>query len=476
MFRLLPIMLLILFSCAKKSSEVTNSTPPQKIEVEFPDIQLIIDGANEGEFVALVGSFLGENYLVDSARVQVDGLIHFKREIPYQQGLVFALLEDDTAIEMLITEDQTFKFKTQKNDINGQMKTEGTLENQLFYETRQFESKLQKEIKYIQTQLSKNQGDKALLEGQLYSAIDERFDYLENLKKKYPHSFFLTYKTSAQSTDMRDYERQAEKLPIKEYEYIFRNGFWDNVNFNDDRLLSTPVISNKLEKYFNYLVPQEADSIIRYGNALIDKSEFHPAFFQFLTNWMLLNFDPLKSSLMDAEAVYVNVVENYISKEKAFWVDSMKVYAFQQKAYAMSMSLLNQQGQDIVGYDVEGNELSIYGQTSDYVALYVFNPKCGLCKEETPRLVENYNRLKTLGVEVLAVATDTDADELKKYIKESGIKFPVIHDENNYLMYPKYYVNRTPELYLLNPERKIIGKNLRADLVETVIEFSQKES
>lgn len=474
MNKLTLFFLLTLFSCSQPSSEIQTSYELPKFP-ENPDIKLEIEALPEGEYVALVGSYLGENFLVDSTRVQANGLVHFKKEQPYPQGLVFALLEDDSAIEMLLTEDQTFSLKTSHSTLKNEMQVSGSLDNQLLYETREFELKNKKEITEIQKQLAENFGDKTSLETALWEKIDARFAYLENLKKSYPESFFVSFKTSAQSTDMRTYDRQAEKLTMKEYEYIFRNGYWDNVDFREVRLLSTPVISKKLDQYFNFLVSQESDSIILYGNALLEKTNQNPAFFQYFTNWMLLNYEPLKSNLMDSEAIYANLVEKHLTNENAFWIDSMQLFAFRQKAYAMTMSLLGKQGQDIIGKDAFGKTHSIYGQTSDYVLLYVFNPSCGLCKVETPKLVENYEYWKSLGVEILGIATDSDPKELKTYLKENQIEFPVILDADNVLLYPKYYVNRTPELYLLNAERKIIGKNLRSEIVESVIKFSEKE-
>ena len=476
MFKYMPIVLFVLFSCTQQNSEVTTALVPEKIEVESPDIKLEVEGLSEGEYVALVGNYLGENYLIDSTRVQENGVIHFTHEVPYNQGLAFALLENDAAIEMLITEDQTFSLETSFAAIDDDMKVEGSIDNELFYKTLQLEKSNGKEIIAINQQLYDSIEDRSTLETELQIKIDERYAFYENLEKNYPNSFYTKYKIAAQNPDMRTYDRQAEKLSLEAYKSVFKNKFWDEVDFSDERLLSTPVIRNKLEYFINELVDEKSDSIVKYANQLIDSVLEYPVYYKFFSNWMLKKYEPVKSNLMDAEAVYVNIVNRYFTKDRATWVDSMTIYGFQQKAYAMAGSLRGKQGRDVKGRDINGVVHSIYGQSSDYVLLYVFNPKCELCKYETPKLVERYAAWKAKGIEIIAVATDADKEELSDYIKKQHIKFPVISDPNNRLLYPNYYVDKTPELYLLNESRTIIGKNLQTEMVDGVVEYHKSNS
>jgi len=70
---------------------------------------------------------------------------------------------------------------------------------------------------------------------------------------------------------------------------------------------------------------------------------------------------------------------------------------------------------------------------------------------------------------VYAIALDTEVDELQNYINKTGMKFPVVYDPSNRSIYGRYYVDITPEIYVLNKERTIIGKNLKVFQIETVI-------
>jgi hypothetical protein len=50
-----------------------------------------------------------------------------------------------------------------------------------------------------------------------------------------------------------------------------------------------------------------------------------------------------------------------------------------------------------------------------------------------------------------------------------------VFDPTNQAIYAKYYVDITPELYILNKDRIIVAKNLHADQLESVFEKELKK-
>jgi len=110
----------------------------------------------------------------------------------------------------------------------------------------------------------------------------------------------------------------------------------------------------------------------------------------------------------------------------------------------------------------------------DYLIVYMFTPNCEHCMEETPKLVKWYNDQKAQGKsrEVLGIALDSnvsDPNELANYISKNKIPFPVVWDKSNRSIYKTYYSNITPEIYVVNPDRIIVGKNLHTNQIDTMI-------
>ena len=86
-----------------------------------------------------------------------------------------------------------------------------------------------------------------------------------------------------------------------------------------------------------------------------------------------------------------------------------------------------------------------------------------------PKLVRLYKEWKSKGVEVYAIALDTNDEEWRSYVQKTGMAWTNVFDPSNQSIYKKYYVDVTPEIYVINPDRKIIAKNLKVHQIETVI-------
>ena len=143
----------------------------------------------------------------------------------------------------------------------------------------------------------------------------------------------------------------------------------------------------------------------------------------------------------------------------------------------MAQSLIGLTGPDVISTDQNGQTKSIYEMKQDYIVVYMYNPTCEHCMKETPELVKWYNKNKnTRSVGVYAIAIDTDDAEWKQYVNDKNMDvFTIVFDPTNKSIYAKYYVNVTPELYLLNKDRKIIAKNLKVFQIDTMIERDQNE-
>jgi hypothetical protein len=73
----------------------------------------------------------------------------------------------------------------------------------------------------------------------------------------------------------------------------------------------------------------------------------------------------------------------------------------------------------------------------------------------------------------IAVST-TDA-EWKAFVKEKGFTFTNVFDPTNRAIYAKYFVDITPEIYVLNKDRIIVGKNLHPNQLDTIFERELKK-
>lgn len=462
-----------LTSCGMSGGEASQSSPTSA-DLESPYITVRVAGAPAGA-VRLIGTFTDQQYIADTSRISASGEVVLQREEPYQPGFYYLVFTNNQYIQMLIDADQTFTMTTRMNDLIGAMEVDGSLDNELLYRNLKFETDYQARFNPVREQLkglSESAPNYPGLVARRDALLAERKAHLQELFDEAPNSFFTAFKTAGQNPDLRDIRLPDGSLDNAGQVYVYRQEFWDNVDFSDERLINTPVIANKLKRYIQELTSQNPDSIIASTDALVAKVPEQSEYFKYFVNWVALQYEPAKTTLMDAEAVYVHMIKNYFTYDRAFWSDSTEVYALQLRADEMGNSLVGQKGPDVTAPDPNGQMRTLYDLTAPYLIVYLYNPDCEHCQEETPKLVQYYNQMKASGlIDVYAIAVDTEDALWKNYITSARMPWTNnVFDPSNRAIYKTYYVNVTPEIYLLNPEREIIGKNLKVSQIQEVID------
>ena len=466
------LLILMVLACGSRTGEPQNNTSPKtNTGLENPHISIQVDGFGAGP-VYLIGFFADSQYRVDSTSMDANGKVVFQNNSPYKPGFYMAYFDNDSTLQLLVDKDQTFSMKSRANDLVNGMIVEGSLDNELLYETLKYEMDHQRKIQPITSRLKaieETDLNYAYLKTQQEKIQQERRTYLDEVFSKNPNTFFTKFKRAGQNPIVSDIRRLDGTLDNATKVHRFRTQFWDNVDFSDERLLYTPVIANKLKRYMTRLTPQHADSINKTANHLVGKVLKYPEYFKFFANWITLNYEPSKTTLMDSEAVYVNMIQNYFTHDRAFWSDSTLIDALQRRAGEMAASLVGKKGPDVVSTDVNGKTRSILELKAPYIVVFMYNPTCDHCIEETPKLIAFYEEWKDRGVDVFGIAIDTDDAEWRDYVAKSGMPWINVFDPTNRSIYGKYYVDITPEIYVLDPDRTIIAKNLQVHQIAEVI-------
>ena len=471
---LLSFQVILLLACGANGSSSADASG--NAVAENADFTIQINGLSTGQ-AYLIGYFAEKSFRADSAAIGPNGAIQFKRDQPYPGGFYFVFdPTTQSAIQILLDKDQTFTLTTNVNDLVNSTKVDGNLDTELLFQNLQFEADLQPQFQTVSQLLESNpEGTPAHTQAKRTqdSLIAVRKAHLQDFYDNYPNAFFTKFKFAGQNPEIVDVRLPNGELDEQKQVAIYRRQMFDNVDFSDERLLRTPVIFNKLKRTFNELTPQFPDSINAIASFLAEKTLDAPEYFKFFVNWITLNYEPSKTTLMDSEAVYVHMVQNFFTYERVFWSDSAEVYALQLRAHEMAASLIGKDAPNVEAKDPNGQMRSIEAIKDPYIVVYMFNPTCEHCIEETPKLVQFYEEWKPKGVEVFGIAVDTDQEEWTNYVRSTGMKWINVFDPTNRAIYGKYFVNITPEIYVINPERKIIAKNLKVNQIAEVIQKDQ---
>ena len=455
------------YSPSAQSTAMTSSADATRDPVMggAADIKVKAIGAPAGS-VFLIGILGDQRFRMDSTQVNPQGELSFVDPGGYPQGHYFVYFSNNRNFQILVGEDQEFSISVDMADVLNTMQVSGSIDNELLYDNMLFEEGLRPQFAAIAEELQGLQeGTPAYdsVKSKQADLVNQRKSHLAEVFRKHPTSLYTSFKKAGQNPDPRmDLEEQARLA-------AYRKDFWANVNFGDARLLRTPVIFNKLKRYMDELTAQHPDSVTNAAIYLIDRAEHYPDFFKFFANWVPLTYEPTKTTLMDPEMVLTRIIQRYFTHEKAFWIDSVSIYGFQQRAAEMAGSILGNKAPNVTSTDQNGQSQTLLDKKADYLIVYMYNPECEHCMEQTPKLVDFYNEKSRKDIDVYAIAIDTDDTKWKNYIKKNNMTWTNVHDPTNRSIYGKYYVDHTPELYVLNPDRIIIGKNLKVNQVMTVV-------
>ncbi len=426
-----------------------------------------------GGKVIVIGSLADQNYLADSCLIDANGNFELKRKSPLKKGLFFVVLPENQNFQLILDENQKFSVKADRSNIVKTFKADKSKENELLYKTLNFEND-QKIIYDSLYNLSRTMPESDPRSKDVINEIkkwtENRKKYLEDLKKNNPTSFFVKFKLAGQNPEPKDIRKPNGDLDTLGQLEQYRVDFWNNVDFTDERLLYTPVLSNKLKKFIMELTPQNPDSIIRQADVIIQKSLVNKELFQFISNWIAFQYQPTKTNVMDGEAVYVHIINKYFTRDLAYWLDSTSLAGLRKKAWEMEASTLGKIGQNVTSTAPDGSTKSLYDLKKPYTVVYMYTPSCEHCQKETPILRRVYEENKDK-FDVFAIVLDTNQSEWENYIKKNDMGvFTNVYDPSNRSIYAKYFVDITPEVYVLNSERKLIGKNLKPDQIMTIID------
>lgn len=453
-----------------------SAAQAQTTDSTLIDIQ--IEGIPAGR-TRLVGVFGDRNYLADSADVDAAGRFTLRRKTPLPAGFyTFLLPGGNKNFSILLDKDQHFSIRAKATDIGGSMQVTGNLDNELFYKNYRFQAAQDPELQKLSEVLRANPESspefKKAKERQ-EQILAERKAHLEEIYTQNPGAFFTKFKIAGQNPDLT-YPRKANgALDTLAQVTHYRKHFWDNVDFKDKRLLYTPVVGNKLRRYIKELTPQNRDSIIPVADELIRRSMPYRDYFQFFANWIALQYENTKTTVMDGEGVYVHVVKNFFTPELAVWDKPENLEKLQKHAWEMEASLLGKKGPDVRALDVNGVSKSIYEITAPIIVIFMYSPDCEHCQKDSPKISEIARNWKSRGVEFFGIGVNTKEEEWRAFVKKNAFPFTNVYDPTNRAIYAKYFVDITPELYILNKDRTIIAKNLHAEQLEEVFQRELKK-
>ncbi len=280
---------------------------------------------------------------------------------------------------------------------------------------------------------------------------------------------------------------RAENHPGGKYDSTFayryfKDHYWDDTYFYDERLVRTTFFEEKLDRYFEQLVAPDPDSVIKELDWMLAYASISEEMQRFLLAKFVNRYLNLKYLWEDK--VYVYLFEKYFSQKDYPWLTAAGKKTIFDRAYSLMANLFGTKSAEIELPDSTGKIKKLFDITNPYILIVFWDPTCGHCKETLPRIDSIYRaKWKALNVKIYAISKETDGTKKDwlafvndqkllgwehVYYSRSANEARVNNNIPSY--YQLYDVQSVPALYLLDKDKRILAKKMPFEQIDQVLD------
>lgn len=435
-----------------------------------------------------MGFHYGEKkFIRDTAHVNNNGEVEFAGKDTLPGGIYLFITPRKNYFEFVVNETK-IQMETDTLDLVGKMVVKKSTENTVWYDYMKTIITKQKEMVKMDSVIKLGNKDSQAYKDAI-AARTKTSKYIEEYReskiKSNPDLLVSKVFGTMREVDLTQLDTSKKELIAK----YFTDHYWDNFDLTDNRLIRTPVLESKLVYYFEKVVMQIPDTIIKEVDKILALTKGDKEMFKFFCHHLTYSYE--RSQIMCMDAVFVHLIEKYYKSGQATWVDKATMDKMIERSDKLKPLLCGAKVEDISLPDTSGNWHHLYDMKGDYTILYFWDATCSHCKKSTPVLIELYkDYLKPKGIEIYGVEGELEDKEWKKYQAEQQLPWQNVSDNPVINANPSKYVLEDkvtnlfslnfrhhfdlysyPVVYILDKNKNIIAKKLG---VEQIKEFLEK--
>lgn len=323
--------------------------------------------------------------------------------------------------------------------------------------------------------------DSLKFEAEFKKVNKEISDYRAGLIEKNPESLMAALLQAMKEPPYPEKAPVTHQDSVDNYQF-YKSHYWDGISFMDERILRTPFFIPKMERYYREVMPQSSDSLIKDIDYKLLLARNAPELYKYMINWFTDEY--INPKYMGQDAVFVHLFNKYHSKGLSPWLNESQMKIISDRAYMQMANLIGEQAAPLDMADPTGKLTPLYNLKADYVIVIFWDPNCGHCKKELPKIDSVYREeWKAKKVKIYAVLTENEhLKEWVAYIKEHHLEdwthvyqTEAMAKEDEKLKRASYRqlydVTQTPTIFLLDKDKRIIGKKLAYDQINDLLKI-----
>lgn len=345
-------------------------------------------------------------------------------------------------------------------------------DNEIFYADMKEMGKLRNESQVLEGKIktAKDEKSKAALQEELTKINVDFTDKRIKIMEDNPDIFYSDLLGMLREIKIPDspVDENGEEINKNFKFYYFKKHYWDYTDFSEEGIIRTPVFKGKLNDFFDKYTVKSQDSIIKSCDVVLDLAKADEKVFQYVLVTLVNKY--ANSKVMGDDAVYVHMVKNYYEAGLAPWIDEEQLGKMIERRKAIEPLLIGKVSPNLSLRDTSVNKMySLHDLKTDYTILYIWDPDCGHCKKVTPKLGKFYKDHQNESLSVYAITTSNieEINDWKDFIKKHDLNWINVSDLYHQTNFRKIYdVTSTPQIFVLDKEKRIIAKRIAVEQLE----------
>ncbi|MDR1130512.1 MAG: DUF5106 domain-containing protein [Prevotellaceae bacterium] len=433
------------------------------------NIELTINGEKNRNIV-LAGYAGADMYPVDTLATDGNGKVRFSGVKPLVPGMYTIISGKKNIFDFLISDtvNQRLVISTTKDRYLETLSFKNSPENETFTAYSRFIVKKQKREKELIDNAKNGNSPDTEIESMTGQADMMEFE----IKAKFPGSLLESVAPAMNPAHPK--KSEILRIPAGERQaYIddfYRKHYWDKLTLTDKRMKNTPMLVSSIDRYFDNIVSQIPDSIIRAVDFVLSKAAGDSSMTKFLTGYIFDKYLHLIDGssdvyVMGMENLVVYIIDNYYLAGKVNIDDEKFLKEITDYANKNRETLIGKQAKELKMETISGGAESLYDIDSPYVLLCFFDALCSHCKKEIPAVYKIFQKYKNRGLAGFCVYTYSDRKEWMEFVSRHQLTdwinvWDPANDNDFRIAYSIYSV---PKIYVLDRNKKIIGRGLESE-------------
>jgi peroxiredoxin len=261
-----------------------------------------------------------------------------------------------------------------------------------------------------------------------------------------------TVKGSSESTQQLEVKGSAIHQDFQELQTTF-NPLMQKLMDLNKRIQGTPGIQRTDSLFTTY--QQQFDLVIKEIDKFVKNKKSSP-----LSAFLLVITRELEQDIVKLEQRFASLDA---SVQNGFYGKILQQDIADSKFGAVGTEAL-----EFTQNDTTGKPVSLASFRGKYVLVDFWASWCKPCRMENPNLVSAFKKFKNKNFTVLGVSLDRTRDSWIQAIHDDNLAWTQVSDLKYWQneVAQKYKIESIPQNYLIGPDGKIVGKNLRGDALE----------